>query len=222
MRPAATASLPAAPRPAMAMGALDEHGFGAATRGERRLEDHPALALAVALCRSKPCASGPTAGAIRGLPTAVESLQSGSSYWSTATVTLATILCGNRANTPTVDRYLAARGRFGAGLVGRAGRPPLMIRCCAHNRRSDGGRRPQRRRRTRPLAGRAGGAAGPGRGPVPTGGTTPPRLGVRAWAACGPATQELLDDRRACRGRHPRWDAAPAGAVGVGPRRGPR
>jgi hypothetical protein len=66
MRPAATASLPAAPRPAMALGALDEHGFRAATRGERRLEDHPALALAVALCRSKPCASGPTAGAIRG------------------------------------------------------------------------------------------------------------------------------------------------------------
>jgi hypothetical protein len=99
-------------------------------------------------------------------------------------------------------------GCSGAGPVGRAGRPPLMIRCCAHNRRSDGGRRPQRRGRPCPLAGRAGGAAGPGRGPVPAGGTTPPRLGVGAWAAFGPATQELLEDRRARRPGHPGWDGS--------------
>src|SRR5918995_4173464 len=123
---------------------------------------------------------------------------------------------GIQASTPTVDRYLAGPG----GLVSTAGRPPLMIRCCAHNRRSDGGRRPQPRRRPCPVAGRAGGAAGPGRGPVSTGGATTAGPGVRLGTAGGPAAQELLDDRRARRGPLSGWDAAPAGPRGLGPRRG--
>jgi hypothetical protein len=78
-----------------------------------------------------------------------------------------------------------------------------MVRCCAHNRRSDGGRRPPRGRRPRPLAGRAGCVAGPGRGPVRPGGATTAGPGVRAGAAGRPATQELPDDRRARRGAQP-------------------
>src|SRR6266545_6019689 len=42
--------------------------------------------------------------------------------------------CDLSASTPTVDRDLA-----GVGPASKAGRPPLMIRCCEHNRRSDGG-----------------------------------------------------------------------------------
>src|SRR5215218_3749306 len=76
-----------------------------------------------------------------------------------------------------------------------------MIRCCEDNRRSDGGRRPQRR--PCPLAAGAGGVAGPGRRPVRPGGATPTGQGVRMRAAGGSATQELLDDRRARRRCHP-------------------
>src|SRR5215216_6678733 len=99
------------------------------------------------------------------------------------------------ASTPTVDRDLA-----GVGSASKAGRPPLMIRCCEHNRSSDGGRRPQRSRRPCLLAGGPGGAAGPDRGPVRPGGATLARPGVGAGAAGGPATQELLDAGRARRG----------------------
>ena len=44
----------------------------------------------------------------------------------------------------TVDRDLAGQDR--SGLASRRGRPPLIMQCCEDNRRSDGGRRPQRRR----------------------------------------------------------------------------
>ncbi len=74
-------------------------------------------------------------------------------------------------STPTVDRYLAGRVRPGPGS--RRGRPPLMIRSCEDNRRADGGRRPQRKGRSCPMAGRAGEVAGPGRGPLRPGGATP-------------------------------------------------
>ena len=97
-----------------------------------------------------------------------------------------------------------------AGPASRQGRPPLIIWCCEDNRRSDGGRRPQRRRL--PDGRRGWRSAGPGRGPVRPGGAAPAGPGVRARAAGGPAAQELLDDRRARRRRQPRRDAAPAGA----------
>jgi hypothetical protein len=48
-----------------------------------------------------------------------------------------------------VDWYSSRRSLPGwsgwAGSASRPGRPPLMIRCCEHNRRSDAGRWPQRR-----------------------------------------------------------------------------
>jgi hypothetical protein len=80
-----------------------------------------------------------------------------------------------RPSTPTVDCDLA-----GVGPVSKAGRPPLMIRCCAHNRRSDGGRRPQPRGRSGLLAGGPGGVAGPDRGPVWAGRATLAGPGVGA------------------------------------------
>src|SRR6266704_6294567 len=97
-------------------------------------------------------------------------------------------------STPAVDRDLAGRD-----WASRQGRPPLMIRCYVDNRRSDGGRRPQRRRRSRLVAGAVGRVAGSGRGSVWPGGSAAAGQGVRAWPAGRPATQELLDDRRARR-----------------------
>jgi hypothetical protein len=101
--------------------------------------------------------------------------------------------CRPRLSPPAVDRDLAGQGR--SGEAGRGGRPPLMIRCCGDNRRSDGGCRPQRRRRPCQVAGRAGGVAGPGCGPVRPGGATAACQGVRGRAAGRLAAQELLDDR---------------------------
>jgi hypothetical protein len=106
----------------------------------------------------------------------------------------------------SVDRDLAGWTR--PRRVGSAGRPPLMIRCCEHNQRSDGGRRSQRRGRPAPMAAMPGRAAGPDRRPVWPGGATTAGHGVRVWAAGRPAPQELLDDRRACRQPHPRWDGS--------------
>ncbi len=97
------------------------------------------------------------------------------------------------ASTPAVDRDQA--GGVRPGPAGRPGRPPLMIWCCEDNQRSDGGRRPQRRRRPCPLAGAVGRVAGPGRGSVWSGGSAAAGQGVRARPAGRPATQELLDDR---------------------------
>src|SRR4029453_15163236 len=73
-----------------------------------------------------------------------------------------------------------------------------------------------------PRGGVWGGCGGAGRGPIREGGASPAGQGVRARAAGRPATQELLDDRRARRRPQPRWDAAPAWSGGLGPRRGPR
>ena len=112
-------------------------------------------------------------------------------------------------STPAVDRDLA--GQVRRGPASRPGRPPLMIRCCEDNRRSDGSRRPQRRRGTCPVAGAVRRGDGPGRGPVRSGGAAAAGQGVRARPAGGPAPQELLDDRRARRRPQPRRDAAPAG-----------
>src|SRR5215216_1521732 len=95
-----------------------------------------------------------------------------------------------------------------------------MIRWYVDNRRSHGGRRPQRN--CCRLAGGTGRAAGPGRPPVCQGGATTARPRAGSWAAGGPAPQELLDDRRARRPDHPRWPAAPAGWGGLGSRRRPR
>src|SRR5215217_827326 len=95
-----------------------------------------------------------------------------------------------------------------------------MIRWYVDNRRSHGGRRPQRN--CCRLAGGTGRAAGPGRPPVCQGGATTARPRAGSWAAGGPAPQELLDDRRARRPDHPRWPAAPAGWGGLGPGRRPR
>jgi hypothetical protein len=97
-----------------------------------------------------------------------------------------------------------------------------MIRCGEDNRRSDSGRRPQRSRGTCPVAGAVRPGDGPGRGSVCSGGATPTCQGVRARAACGPATQALLDDRRARQRPQPRRDAAPARPGSLGLRRGPR
>jgi membrane-associated protein len=88
---------------------------------------------------------------------------------------------GAAPSTPAVDRDLA-RWTW-PRRVGSAGRPPLMIRCCEHNQRSDGGRRPQRRGRPAPMAAMPGRAAGPDRRPVWPGGATTARQGVRVWAA---------------------------------------
>ena len=63
--------------------------------------------------------------------------------------------------------------------------------------------RPQRSRRPDPLAGVVRRVAGPGRGPIREGGASPAGQGVRARAAGRPATQELLDDRRARRRPQP-------------------
>ncbi len=94
-------------------------------------------------------------------------------------------------STPAVDRDLAGQG---VAMVGeQTGRPPLMIRCCENNRRSDGGRRPQPIACA--LAGGAGRVVGPGRGPVWAGGAQAAGQSVHARAAGGAATQELLDDR---------------------------
>src|SRR6266508_2760824 len=67
----------------------------------------------------------------------------GITHWSTATPPRPATTKGTFPNagpgdvrvppsTPTVDRDLA-----GVGPASKAGRPPLMIRCCEHNRRSD-------------------------------------------------------------------------------------
>jgi DDE superfamily endonuclease len=77
----------------------------------------------------------------------------------------------------------------------------VMIRWYVDNRRSHGGRRPQRNPCR--LAGEAGRAAGPGPRPVRPGGAETARPGVGARAAGRPATQELLDDRRARRQTSP-------------------
>ena len=106
-------------------------------------------------------------------------------------------------------------------MASRQGRPPLMIWWC-EDQPSDGGRRPQRRRGPRPLAGAVGPAAGPGRRPVWAGGPSAAGQGVRGWPAGRSAAQELLDARRARRRPQPRRDAAPARPGGVGPRQGPR
>jgi hypothetical protein len=103
------------------------------------------------------------------------------------------------APIPAMDRYLAGQGW--AGPASRPGRPPLIMRCREDNRRSDGGRWPQPRRLSCPLAGRAGGVAGPGRGSVRPGRAPTACQGVGAGAAGGPATHELLDPGRATRGR---------------------
>src|SRR5829696_1321872 len=120
-------------------------------------------------------------------------------------------------STPTGVRDLAGQG---PGPGSRRGRPPVMIRWYVDNRRSHGGRRPQRN--PCQLAGEAGRAAGPGRRPVRPGGAETARPGVGARAAGRPAPQELLDDRRARRPGRPRRPAAPAGRRGLGPRQGPR
>src|SRR5215211_968650 len=93
-----------------------------------------------------------------------------------------------------------------------------MMRWC-ENPTSDGGRRPPRNGRPGPLAGAVRPGAGPGRRPVRQGGASPAGQGVRARAAFRPAPQELLDHRRARRGRHPGWDAASLGPGSVGRRR---
>jgi hypothetical protein len=86
--------------------------------------------------------------------------------------------------------------------VSRPGRPPLMIRWCEHNRRSDGARGPQRR--PCPLARGTRWAAGPGRG-----GSRP---------VSGHALHELSCPR-GCRKAHPgghagdRWAGGGGGAA---------
>jgi integrase len=82
-------------------------------------------------------------------------------------------------STPTGVRYLAGRGR-GRGADEGGHRRSWW---CANNQRSDGGRWPQRRGRSRPLAGGAGGVAGPGRWPVWPGGAPTAGQGVHARAA---------------------------------------
>jgi hypothetical protein len=74
-----------------------------------------------------------------------------------------------------------------------------MIRCCVDNRKSDGGRRPQPRRRSWPMAGRVGGVAGPGRRPVSAGGATCERVGGERHAHL-----RLRGSRRTVRGEV-RW-----------------
>ena len=107
-------------------------------------------------------------------------------------------LGGERASTPAVVRALAGHGVGAARPTSRQGRPPLMIWCC-EDQTSDSGRRPQRRRRPRLLAGAVRRAAGPGRRSVRSGGSSAASQGVRARPAFGPAKKELLDDRRARR-----------------------
>src|SRR5215211_216442 len=116
-------------------------------------------------------------------------------------------------STPAGLRDLA-----GQGVVGARERPPLIIRRCENNQRSDGGRGPQHR--PHPLAGRPPGVAGSHRRPVRPGGTPAASQRVRAWPAGRPTTQELLDHQRARRGSQPRWYAAPAQPGGLGCRRG--
>src|SRR5829696_1851601 len=116
-------------------------------------------------------------------------------------------------NTPAGLRDVA-----GQGVIGARERPPLIIRRCENNQRSDGGRGPQHR--LHPLAGRPPGAAGPHRRPVRPGGAPAASQRVRARPAGRPTTQELLDDQRARRGSQPRWHAAPAQPGGLGCRRG--
>src|SRR6266699_2777199 len=69
-----------------------------------------------------------------------------------------------------------------------------MIGWYVDNRRSDDGRRPQRRRRPYPVAGAVSRVAGPGRGSVWPGGAAAAGQGVRARPAGRPAPHEVVDE----------------------------
>jgi hypothetical protein len=114
--------------------------------------------------------------------------------------------CIGAASTPAVVRDFAGRGQASE----RVGRPPSVVRCRVDNQRPDGGRRP--RRSPCQLAGRPGGAAGPGRGP---GGAAPTRQGVRAGLLADLPGKDCWRIAEHAGQASPGRDAAPAGPGGV-------